>query len=83
VELANGYHELCEPIELRDRFEAENRARIANGKNRMPVDELLLAATGHGIESCAGVAMGVDRLLMALGDEDSLQEVINFPWDRA
>ena len=83
VELANGYNELCEPIELAARFEAQNRGRIADGKAAVPVDQLLIAATMHGIGSCAGVALGVDRLLMALAGEDSLQAVINFPWGRA
>lgn len=83
VELANGYHELCDPVELTARFEAENSVRISNGKASMPVDQLLLSATRHGIESCAGVALGVDRLLLALNGGDCLQSVINFPWDRA
>ena len=83
VELANGYHELCEPVELAARFEAENKSRNAAGKELLPVDQLLIAATTHGIESCAGVAMGVDRLLMALANEESLQAVLNFPWEQA
>jgi lysyl-tRNA synthetase class 2 len=83
LELANGYNELCDPVELSERFESENQVRKTNGKPPMPVDKRLIAATEQGIRPCAGVALGVDRLLMTLGGEESLQSVINFPWSRA
>ena len=83
LELANGYNELCDGNQLAARFEAENQSRTAAGKTPLPVDQHLLGATAHGIESCAGVALGVDRLLMTLASEQTLQAVLNFPWDRA
>jgi len=83
VELANGYHELCDPLELAARFEAENQLRVSAGKSPMPLDQRLLAATGEGIEPCAGVALGVDRLLMLLAGAQSLSRILNFPWSRA
>jgi lysyl-tRNA synthetase class 2 len=83
VELANGYHELNDPAEQRRRFEADIEARRERGLPEVPIDEHLLAALEHGIPDCAGIALGVDRLLMiALGTRD-LTEVLAFPIDRA
>lgn len=76
VELANGYHELCDPVEQRARFAADNRSR---GAAAMPVDERLLAALEAGLPDCAGVALGFDRLVMlALGSTD-IADVLAFP----
>ena len=63
VELANGFDELTDPREQRDRFEHENRVRIANGQLAVPLDERLLEALAC-LPECAGVALGLDRLLM-------------------
>ncbi|AKS42399.1 EF-P lysine aminoacylase EpmA [Wenzhouxiangella marina] len=64
IELANGYHELCEPDEQRKRFEADNARRRRLGRPTMPVDEAFLAALTHGLPDCSGVALGIDRLVM-------------------
>ncbi len=66
IELANGYRELTSEPEQRRRFEEDNKRRQALGRPRMPLDEHLLAALRHGLPECAGVAMGVDRLVMAV-----------------
>lgn len=78
-ELANGYDELYDLDELRRRFEDENRRRQASDLPVMPLDDALLAAVGQGIAPGCGVALGVDRLLMALGGRGDIAEVINFP----
>lgn len=83
VELANGYQELTDASEQRARFEAENRRRRASGLSTVPLDEHLLAALEQGLPSCTGVALGVDRLQLALGDASHLAEVTALPWDRA
>lgn len=83
VELANGYQELTDPAEQRRRFEAENARRRAAGEPEAPLDEALLAALAAGLPECAGVALGVDRLLMALTGADNLARVLPFPADRA
>jgi len=71
VELANGYRELTDPVEQTRRFEADNKRRRASGRDTMPIDPRLIAALRNGLPECAGVALGVDRLLMvALGADD-------------
>lgn len=83
VELANGFHELSDAAEQRRRFEAENRARTAAGHAAMPLDEALLSAMAAGLPDCAGVALGLDRLLALTLGATSLADVMAFPWDRA
>jgi lysyl-tRNA synthetase class 2 len=83
VELANGYHELTDPVEQRRRFEGDLESRRARGLPGVPIDERLLAAMEHGLPDCAGVALGVDRLVMLAAGADRLDEVITFPVDRA
>lgn len=83
VELANGFHELSDAAEQRRRFQAENAARQAQGLPVMPLDERLLAALAAGLPDCAGVALGLDRLLMLALGKSAIQEVIAFPAERA
>ena len=63
VELANGYHELTDAAEQRARFEQDNRQRQKMGLESRSIDEDLMAALERGLPDCAGVALGVDRLL--------------------
>lgn len=79
MELANGFQELRDETEQRDRFRADNARRIAAGLPAIPLDENLLAALAHGLPACAGVALGVDRLLMAASGASALGEVLAFP----
>jgi len=83
TELANGYQELTDVVEQQRRFEHENKQRKNRGEPIYPLDEYLLAAIEHGLPECSGVAMGVDRLLMAICGADSLDQVIAFPFSRA
>ena len=83
VELANGFHELADAAEQSERFEQENARREAAGMARVEMDEKLLAALESGLPDCAGVALGVDRLLMIAAGADSIRQVIAFPVDRA
>jgi lysyl-tRNA synthetase class 2 len=83
VELANGYHELGDAAEQARRFEQDRQRRRRAGKREVADDPRLVAALEHGLPSCAGVALGFDRLVMlALGAAD-LGQVIAFPFDRA
>lgn len=82
-ELANGYQELTDAVEQRQRFEHENRHRAATDSTPVPLDERLLAALDAGLPECAGVALGVDRLLMACLDSVTIGEVLGFPLDHA
>ncbi len=83
VELANGYHELADGEEQQRRFEQDNARRVAAGKAPVPVDGKLLAALAAGLPDCAGVALGVERLLMCATRAASIDEVIAFPLTRA
>lgn len=70
VELANGFHELQDPVEQRMRFENDLKYRETQGISLVPMDERFLAALEQGLPDCAGVALGIDRLIMlALGCE--------------
>ncbi len=83
VELANGFYELTDAGEQRSRFERDNARRERQGDVVVDVDERLLAAMRDGLPDCAGVALGVDRLLMAAGGYDHIADVIAFPLERA
>jgi lysyl-tRNA synthetase class 2 len=83
VELANGYHELLDPDVLRDRNQAANAARAADGRYRLPTESRLLSAMEHGLPACSGVALGFDRLVMLAAGAASVREVMAFPIDRA
>jgi lysyl-tRNA synthetase class 2 len=83
VELANGYHELADATEQRRRFENDNAQRLAAGKQSIDMDENLLQALQHEFPDCAGVALGLDRLLMLQTGATTIQQVLSFPFDRA
>jgi lysyl-tRNA synthetase class 2 len=83
VELANGYHELTDPDEQRRRFVSDLAARRVADLAEVPIDERFLAALEHGLPSCAGVAFGIDRLLMVKTGTREIGEVLAFPVDRA
>jgi lysyl-tRNA synthetase class 2 len=83
VELANGFHELGDAAEQRARFERQHRVRAAAGLPDVPLDERLLAALAHGLPECAGVALGIDRLVMVAAGARSIDEVLAFPLARA
>ena len=82
IELANGFHELQDGIEQQRRFELELQQREQIGLPPMPMDDALVDALMHGLPDCAGVALGVDRLLMLAANENALARVLAFPVDR-
>jgi lysyl-tRNA synthetase class 2 len=81
-EIANGYHELRDAAEQRARFETDNTRRRARGQPELPVDENLLAVLDH-LPDCAGVALGIERLLMCLMGTEAIADVLAFPFDVA
>ena len=84
VELANGFHELCNASEQLARFESDNLTRSQNKQSIMPIDKHFIQALDNGLPDCAGVAIGVDRLMMVLMDDiNELQQVLSFDWARA
>ena len=79
LELANGYDELQSPDEHRRRFAAENRARRNAGlPERQPDPAFLAALSEGGLPRCSGVALGVDRVVMAALGAGTLAEVVAF-----
>lgn len=83
VELANGYHELCDSHELRRRNKAANALRRLDGKDILPDESRLLAAMAHGLPPASGTAVGFDRMVMIAAGAKTLAEVMAFPFDRA
>lgn len=70
IELANGFYELCDADEQLQRFEKDNEKRQQLGYATVPIDYQLIAALKQGLPDCAGVALGIDRLIMlALGEQ--------------
>ncbi len=83
VELANGYHELLEARELSRRNSINNQMRVKDGNQLLPEGSRLLDAMRKGIPQCAGVALGVDRLVMLALGAKSVSEVMAFTIDNA
>ncbi len=83
IELANGFHELTDPVEQRARFERDLARRRQQGLPTVPMDERLLAALEAGLPEVSGVALGFDRLVMLAAGARSLAEVMAFAFDRA
>lgn len=82
MELANGFHELTDPAEQRCRFIREQERRYGEGQEAPTLDEWLLAALASGLPECAGVALGLDRLLMVMSGAAHIDQVLAFPWER-
>ena len=83
VELANGFFELTDADEQQQRFQQENQRRQQAGKKAVPIDENFIAALTHGLPECAGVAVGLDRLLMVLLSSENIAQVLSFSWPQA
>ncbi len=82
LELANGYHELRDSAEQQRRFQHDLSTRHRRGRVQPPIDEGLLTALDH-LPDCAGVAMGVDRLLLVSSGTRDIQELLVFPFAQA
>jgi lysyl-tRNA synthetase class 2 len=81
-EVANGYHELNDAAEQRARFQRDNRVRCDRQSPQVPLDEALLEVL-DAMPDCAGVALGVERLLMCLADTDAIADVLAFSFAQA
>ena len=78
IELANGYHELTDAHEQERRFALDNATRLTMGKTPMAADVRLLQALQAGLPECAGVALGIERLLMLTSGETDIAKVMAF-----
>lgn len=81
IELANGFAELIDAEEQRQRFERELAARRVRGRAEPPVDETFLAALAQGLPECAGVAVGVDRLVAVAAGAPGVAAALSFVHD--
>ncbi len=79
LELANGYQELTDADEHQRRFAADNSRRKQAGKEPLEMDVSLIAALRAGLPDCAGVALGVDRLLMLITGAADINELLACP----
>lgn len=79
IEIGNGFHELTDPLEQRERFKQDLEARSLIQAQIPPQDERFLSAMSHGIPECSGIALGLDRILMQLVEAKSIDEVLSFP----
>ncbi|NVJ56187.1 MAG: elongation factor P--(R)-beta-lysine ligase [Vibrionaceae bacterium] len=83
IELANGFHELDNPAEQLKRFKEDNLKRAEMGLVAQPIDHHLIEALKSGLPDCAGVALGIDRLIMLSLGCDHIDQVTAFPFPRA
>lgn len=83
MELANGFNELTDAQEQAKRFMGDNTYRKENNLPEVPIDSRLIKALEHGLPQCAGVALGIDRLVMLATQKQTIKEVIAFDVDRA
>ena len=78
-ELSNGFSELIDPADQRERFEDQARLAAAGEPETMRIDEDYIMALEWGLPPTAGLGVGVDRLAMLIADESNIREVIAFP----
>ena len=85
VEIANGYHELTDPLELSHRNDRANQLRRADGNPQLPTHSRLLESMhrGSGMPASCGVAVGLDRLLMLRHSASSLADVVAYDFSEA
>ncbi len=83
MDIANGFHEFTDAEEQLARFEQYLALRKKEKRPDLSIDHLFLDALKRGLPDCAGVAVGIDRLLMAMTGAKDIREVLNFTIENA
>lgn len=83
MELVNGFNELINSKNQLQRFQDDNKKRQESGLKENIIDQNFISALSYGLPQCAGVALGVDRLIMLALKADHIEQVISFPVARS
>jgi len=78
-EMCNAYTELNDPVEQRERFASQAKAKASGDDEAMFIDEDFIKSLEYGLPPTAGWGMGIDRLCMLLTDQNTIREVLLFP----
>ncbi|AYN24519.1 elongation factor P--(R)-beta-lysine ligase [Buchnera aphidicola] len=82
IELGNGFYELTDYFEQKNRFLKDNEKRQDMNLPKQKIDSYFLNAMNYGLPICSGVAIGLDRLIMIALNQKSIDQVMSFSFDR-
>ena len=81
VEIANGFGELTDPEEQLKRFQSDLELREKTSRQHVPLDHKFLQSLREGMPHSAGMALGLDRLLILLTGTKNISQVLTFSWE--